>query len=1005
LGTLTPEEFDAALHAAESEVRKNALLIAESGHIALTGAQATAALNDPDARVRLTALRAMSAANLSADAGAALLAAQAKLDDPWSKAAASAAASSNPGAQLAALLKRGDMSEQSVETARSLGAAVAEKADTAAILALAESAAPSPALAAAALSAIGQRIPAAPSDAAPTLAALRPLLSSPERALATAALPLAAAWDKTGTLQPEIAKLTTSLVSFAADAAAPASERIAAIRALLAARPASPEILPALLALVRQPQPDAFRRDLIAALAATGDAAAGRALADAFPGLPTVPRDAAFEALVSRAAWTGLLLDALDAKTFAPSLLSPTQTSRLTAHPDAPTAQRAKKLFAALGTGANPAKDDIIAKLLPAVEKPGNIAGGKALFATCAVCHKLAGEGQDFGPNLDGIGLHPVAELLMHIVDPSRAVDDEHRTWNIAMKDGTQYSALIGSENDAVVKIKMPGGVTIDLKTADIATRAKVENSLMPEGLEALGAEALRDIIAYIQSAAPKIAPPSVPAQRGPRASAAPAAGPSDSVIVPAAQLHGPFRPLDLSAVVTADTRQGLYTTADRVKNTVPLAKFGRVDANGVPFEILDASKSAGGKNILVLKGGPENSVSRTMAQRVEIPVGTAASRLHFLSGVAGWGGAYEGDGTVLTATLHFAGGATQVARLRAGQEFADYIRRVEVPGSQFAAGIVSDGKNIRTFAIPVKEPGVIEKLVLESTAGKVAPTIVAITAELGAPDTAPTVARPAGEKPNRPRRKAVAQPFATNDPNDPNDPNDRRTTGPTGQMFAEPKPANTLRVLLVGAGQSHDFPRYFLGADSVMLKAAGGIDTAATPNLDEALALLPQADVLVFSGNHASFGTPRFQLALNKFADAGKGLVMLHAGVWRNWAPPASGYNQRFVGGGARSHGKGEFEVTVKQPAHPLMKGVPGTFKITDESYRVELDPDAQVEVLATIPPDEKSPASYPSVWTVKDAKTRIACIALGHAEEAHSNPAYKTLLTNAVKWVAPGK
>jgi type 1 glutamine amidotransferase len=74
-----------------------------------------------------------------------------------------------------------------------------------------------------------------------------------------------------------------------------------------------------------------------------------------------------------------------------------------------------------------------------------------------------------------------------------------------------------------------------------------------------------------------------------------------------------------------------------------------------------------------------------------------------------------------------------------------------------------------------------------------------------------------------------------------------------------------------------------------------------------------------------------------------------------------ASGFNQRFVGGGAKSHGDGEFAVTVKQLAHP-------------------------------------------SVWIVKDAKARIVCITLGHAAEAHGNPAFKTLLTNAAKW-AGGK
>lgn len=225
-------------------------------------------------------------------------------------------------------------------------------------------------------------------------------------------------------------------------------------------------------------------------------------------------------------------------------------------------------------------------------------------------------------------------------------------------------------------------------------------------------------------------------------------------------------------------------------------------------------------------------------------------------------------------------------------------------------------------------------------------------------------------------------------------------TTEPMGQKFAEQRQPDTLRVLFVGAGSSHDFPRFFLTTDPEALKQAGGFETAATPNLAEALNLLPQADLLVFSANHGQFGKPEFQNKLNEFADAGKGIVVLHAGVWFNW-PPDCGYNKRFVGGGTKSHGKGEFEVKLKTGEHPIMLGVEPSFKIIDESYHVALDADAKVEVLAEIPADKGKPA-YPAVWTVQDPKTRIACISLGHAEEAHSNPNYIKLLVNAVRWVA---
>jgi type 1 glutamine amidotransferase len=224
-------------------------------------------------------------------------------------------------------------------------------------------------------------------------------------------------------------------------------------------------------------------------------------------------------------------------------------------------------------------------------------------------------------------------------------------------------------------------------------------------------------------------------------------------------------------------------------------------------------------------------------------------------------------------------------------------------------------------------------------------------------------------------------------------------STEALGQKFSEVKAEGTLRVLIVGAGSSHHFPKYFIGTDSVTLNSQDGIEVAATLNAGEALALLPQADVLVFSGNHPDFGRGDFQTALNAFADAGKGIVLLHAAAWVH---PWKDYNKRFVMGASAGHGYGEFEVTVKQPEHPVMKNVPASFKITDESYHHEFGPGADVEVLAENAPDNKTKKPHASVWVVKDPQTRIVCITHGHAQEAHENPAYMAMLVNAVRWVA---
>jgi type 1 glutamine amidotransferase len=141
---------------------------------------------------------------------------------------------------------------------------------------------------------------------------------------------------------------------------------------------------------------------------------------------------------------------------------------------------------------------------------------------------------------------------------------------------------------------------------------------------------------------------------------------------------------------------------------------------------------------------------------------------------------------------------------------------------------------------------------------------------------------------------------------------------------------------------------------------------------------------------------------AIFDFADVGKGLLLVHPALWYNWADWPE-YNRTLVGGGARSHDKyGEFEVTVDAPDHPLMAGVPKTFKIADELYHFQRDDQgAPIEVLAT-GKNIATGKTYSSIWVVKHPRARIVCIALGHDGAAHEGDAYKTILRNAMKWAA---
>jgi putative heme-binding domain-containing protein len=414
------------------------------------------------------------------------------------------------------------------------------------------------------------------------------------------------------------------------------------------------------------------------------------------------------------------------------------------------------------------------------------------------------------------------------------------------------------------------------------------------------------------------------------------------------------FRILDLGRAFTVNTGKGVYTAPENTTDAPDFTKFGLVHVDQVPFDLVSPNKIVA--NAIVLKGG--EGYAKTLSQRVEFNVGLAAQRLHFLGGIGGWAWPFGGDETkdlpVMRVVLHFTGGATEEMILRNGVEFADWIGPHDVPGSKGVPELAKRGQ-VRYFSKDVKGRGVIEKIVLESFDNSVAPTIMGITAEMS--DAKP------------------------------------------GQLSSLAAPAKgALRTLIVGAGSSHDFKRWFLEEDSKTL-AAGGLAQVSVTDKPEEASHFVELDVL-FLANNAPFPRPAMRDAILDFANAGKGLLLVHPALWYNWADWPE-YNRLLCGGGSRGHDAlAEFEVTVTEPNHPLMQGVPAKFKVRDELYWFEPDPQGTpIQVLATAHSPSKN-QTFPMVFIVQHPKARIVGIALGHDGATHEDPAYQRLLRNALRW-----
>jgi putative membrane-bound dehydrogenase-like protein len=352
------------------------------------------------------------------------------------------------------------------------------------------------------LNAIGRLdAPAAPVTPG-ALGALRTLLADGDTAAAV--LPVIAKWDTGGTLRTTADARGRALLAELGSAATTDDRRVDIVASLLAVPALRAEALATIAPRLTDPTfAPPSRARLIAAL---GDAAGADADAVLIAAVARSTSEPIVVQLLRRPESALALVAALRRGAVTTADLGPANVGRLRNHPNKQVATEATAYLDSAASAAR-ARADVIAALLPDVEKPGNAARGRELFtSTCSACHKLGDIGtSQVGPPLDGMGAHPRAELLTQILDPNREVDPSFFQVNVTTRGGETMAGTVASENAVSLTLRSPAG-DVEVRKADIVTRDTTRRSLMPEGLEALGADALRDILTFLQSASP--APP-----------------------------------------------------------------------------------------------------------------------------------------------------------------------------------------------------------------------------------------------------------------------------------------------------------------------------------------------------------------------------------------------------------------------------------------------------------------------------------------------------------------
>ncbi|HXG47405.1 MAG TPA: PVC-type heme-binding CxxCH protein, partial [Methylomirabilota bacterium] len=345
LGAITPEEAPlvaAAATDADPAVSRNALKVAArhgAGKPVVDDATLLKALKSPHAQVRLQALLAAGTA-ASPEVFQAAVDLYPDLDDAWSRSALLATADSKPWEFLQAAFKSsrgrelqslvGSLTRVAVSRSGVSASSVADLAVQIVSLAAEADAAADP-LKVATLTALAENLSRdvpAPKPAELD-GAFRRLLTSSNPEVAGAALPLLASWDRGGALAPLAQPVIARLLERLRDAGLSDEQRGQAAASALRARGLDTGVLPAISALLGSGDSADLQRRIITALGATGDAAAGAALVDAYANLSPELQLAAFGQIVTRADWSLALLDALKAGRVSLGLLGPGNIHRL----------------------------------------------------------------------------------------------------------------------------------------------------------------------------------------------------------------------------------------------------------------------------------------------------------------------------------------------------------------------------------------------------------------------------------------------------------------------------------------------------------------------------------------------------------------------------------------------------------------------------------------------------------------------------------------------------
>src|SRR5439155_8612533 len=156
-------------------------------------------------------------------------------------------------------------------------------------------------------------------------------------------------------------------------------------------------------------------------------------------------RTQVLDVLSRREEWLSAVFQALERKQILPMEIDTPRRQRFLEHKSDKVRLRAAKLFADL---VSPDRQKVVESYKSALLLNGDISRGKQVFTkTCSACHRVAGIGQQVGPDLAMTRDKEPDWFLTAIFDPNQAVDAKYVNYQAVTKNGLTFTGVLTNES------------------------------------------------------------------------------------------------------------------------------------------------------------------------------------------------------------------------------------------------------------------------------------------------------------------------------------------------------------------------------------------------------------------------------------------------------------------------------------------------------------------------------------------------------------------------------